>query len=360
MEGTAQTILSNVGQLMGKEFRKVRAVGGEVAELRNELATMHALLHMQTEADDGAVDHFIRECMKQVRELAYDAEDCVDLYIFRIRCQRKDGFLVWSKRLLGTLFPRHRLAGKIKALRARAVSISERHARYGISREALRRSPSLAPVMTAASSARALRPANHTDQIVGLEDQANTLAEMVKVAAHDNGEELKVFSIVGFGGLGKTTLAMEVCRQLEVEFDRQAQVSVSQMFDVGKDLKELLKRVLRQIAQKKESNDVRIQEEDPLRGIDTLDADQLASMLHDLLHDKRYIITYEKKLTSREKAIPGAPKLLILAYFGSLATYMPAVMLTASEFCGALGIKKITADAFGLCTGDNILSLANQ
>jgi disease resistance protein RPM1 len=94
------------------------------------------------------------------------------------------------------------------------------------------------------------------------------------------------------GGLGKTTLAMEVCRQLEVEFDRQAQVSVSQMFDVGKDLKELLKRVLRQIAQKKESNDVRIQEEDPLRGIDTLDADQLASMLHDLLHDKRYIIYY--------------------------------------------------------------------
>jgi hypothetical protein len=38
---------------------------------------------------------------------------------------------------------------------------------------------------------------------------------------------------------------------------------------------------------------------------------------------------------------------------------MPEVMLTAGEFYGALGIKKITACAFGMCAGDNILSLAN-
>jgi hypothetical protein len=59
---------------------------GEVAELRDELATMNALLRIQTKVGDGAVDHFVREWMKQLRELAYDAEDCVHLYIFRIKC----------------------------------------------------------------------------------------------------------------------------------------------------------------------------------------------------------------------------------------------------------------------------------
>ncbi|XBI07646.1 hypothetical protein VPH35_135517 [Triticum aestivum] len=298
MEGAvAQSILSNVGQLVGEEFRQLRAVGGEVAELRDELATMNALLRMQTEAEDGAVDHFIREWMKQLRELAYDAEDCVDLYIFRIRCQSKDGFLVWSKRLLATLFPRHRLAGNIRTLRARAVTISERHARYGVSREALHRSPSVAPVMAAASSAKALRPANDPDQFVGIEDQANILAKRVKAMVHDNSEErdknLKVFSIVGFGGLGKTTLAMEVCRQLETEFDRQAQVSVSQMFDGGNDLKELLKRVLQQIVKNKAANEKGIEEEDPLAGIDTMDVNKLADKLEDLLKEKRYLIVID-------------------------------------------------------------------
>jgi len=67
MEGAAQSLVSNVGQLVGKEFRKLRGVGGEVARLRNELATINALLRMQSEADECTVNHFVREWMKQLR-----------------------------------------------------------------------------------------------------------------------------------------------------------------------------------------------------------------------------------------------------------------------------------------------------
>ncbi|KAM0911689.1 hypothetical protein ACQ4PT_013301 [Festuca glaucescens] len=105
-------------------YRTLRSVGGQVAELRDELATMNAVLRMQSDAADGSVDHFVREWMNQVRELAYDAEDCVHLYIFRVRCRPNDRFFVWSRRVLSTLFPRRRLAGEIRELRARAVVIS--------------------------------------------------------------------------------------------------------------------------------------------------------------------------------------------------------------------------------------------
>ncbi|VAH99768.1 unnamed protein product [Triticum turgidum subsp. durum] len=293
MEGAAQIILSNVGQLVGDEFRQLRAVGGEVAELRDELATMNALMRMQTEAEDGAVDHFIREWMKQLRELAYDAEDCIHLYMFRVKGRFGDGFLVWSKHLLATFFPRRRLAGDIKSLRARAVSISERHARYGISREALRRSPSLAPMLLAVSAS--LRSVNDPGQFVGIHDQANSLAEKVNAVSDKDGDKkLKVFSIVGFGGLGKTTLAMEVCRQLETEFDRQAQVSVSQAFDGRKDLQGLLKRVIRQIEEAKAQDKKAIDqnEEVAAHNIDTMDVN-LASKLKVLLADKRYLIVID-------------------------------------------------------------------
>ncbi|KAF7104947.1 hypothetical protein CFC21_105811 [Triticum aestivum] len=292
MDSAANTIVS-VGQLVGEEFWLLRKVGGDVAELRNELATMSSLLRTYSEAEAGTVDHFVREWMKQLRELAYDAEDCVDLYIFRIKSRKGDGLLAWSKRMVATIFPRHLIAGKIKDLRLRAIYISERHARYGaIDREKLSPSVSLAPV--AAVTRQALRPANYTDKLVGIAGQANTLAEKVKAMNNDQEDKLKVFSVDGFGGLGKTTLAMEVCRRLEPDFDRQALVSVSQAFDAGKDLSALLKRVLQQMVKPKADNEKVIKEEDSLGGDhDVLSVDQLARKLDELLADKRYLIVID-------------------------------------------------------------------
>ena len=67
MDSAAQTLVSNVGQLLAEEYQQLQGVRGEVAELRDDLATMNALLRMQEEADEGAVDHFIREWMKPLR-----------------------------------------------------------------------------------------------------------------------------------------------------------------------------------------------------------------------------------------------------------------------------------------------------
>ncbi|OEL12817.1 hypothetical protein BAE44_0026164, partial [Dichanthelium oligosanthes] len=106
MEGAAQTILSNAGQLLSEEYRLLRRVSGEVIELRDDLDTMNALLRMQSEAEDGAVDHFVRGWMKQLRELAYDSEDSIDLYKLRIKSRADDGVRAWLERLLGTLFLR--------------------------------------------------------------------------------------------------------------------------------------------------------------------------------------------------------------------------------------------------------------
>ena len=50
-------------------------------------------------------------------------------------------------------------------------------------------------------------------------------------------------SIVGFGGLGKTTLANEVYRKIQGHFDCQAFVSVSQKPVIKKIIKDLIYKV---------------------------------------------------------------------------------------------------------------------
>jgi len=284
MEGAAQSLVSNIEQLVGDEFRQLRGVGSEVARSRNELATINALLRMQSEADECTVNHFVREWMKQLREVGYDAEDCIHLYLFRVKCHSGDRFLVWTKRLLTTLLSRHHLTGDIRDLRALASSINEHHARYGVSLESLLDHPT-GPLQTVAASAvRALRPADDPDNhLVGIEAQVMDLADKVKQLndESDSDKQLKVFSIVGFGGLGKTTLAVAVCRQLKTEFQRQAQESVSQTFS-AKDLQGLLKRLLRQIAEQE------VQQVHPLGNIDAMPVDELKRELEKRLSNKRY------------------------------------------------------------------------
>jgi len=288
MEVAAQ-LVPTLGQLVGEEFRQLRGVGGQVAELRDELATMNAILRMQSEAEDGTVDHFLREWMKQVRELAYDAEDCVDIYIFRIQCRLRDlGFVVWSKRLLSTLFSRRRLAGEIQALRARAVAISERHVRYSVSREALISRSAITPlagvpVVSATNLGRA------HPEFIG--DQADVLAHQVMARDHSEDErKLKVFSIVGSGGLGKTRLATEVGRLLEAEFHVQAHVSVSQELDASEDIEEMLKRLLQQIANVKGNYEHSIS----LAEMDRMSVKDVAWRLSEILKGKRYLIVIDE------------------------------------------------------------------
>uniref|UniRef100_N1QQA1 Disease resistance protein RPP13 n=1 Tax=Aegilops tauschii TaxID=37682 RepID=N1QQA1_AEGTA len=279
MERAAVPVLSKVGQVLVDELQDIRGVGNKVIQLRDELATMNAVLRVISEAKEGSVDHIVREWEKQVHDLVYDAEDCTDTYSLCIsRPMARPSIYARAKRVARypykKLVLQRALAADIKDLLVRTTAVSERRARYNIDRATLPRAAFLAPVSAASISTNALRRVNDPDQFVGITEQADTLATKIKgpmhvqhdestapvhdedgqinVEVHDeDGKSLKVLSIVGFGGLGKTTLAMELCRQLDVDFPCQATVSVSQAFNVEKDMEGLLKRLLQQLSNKK-------------------------------------------------------------------------------------------------------------
>ncbi|XBI05226.1 hypothetical protein VPH35_133410 [Triticum aestivum] len=93
----------------------------------------------------------------------------------------------------------------------------------------------------------------------------------------EESEELKVVAIVGGGGLGKTTLAMETYRKIGGDFRSQAHVMVSRTLD----LKKLLKDVLSQIDQDSFSECKRWEE------------DQLIRRIQHILANKRYLLVID-------------------------------------------------------------------
>ncbi|XP_044417499.1 disease resistance protein Pik-2-like [Triticum aestivum] len=308
MERAAVPVLSKVGQVLVDELQDIRGVGNKVIQLRDELATMNAVLRVISEAKEGSVDHIVREWEKQVHDLVYDAEDCTDTYSLCIsRPMARPSIYARAKRVARypykKLVLQRALAADIKDLLVRTTAVSERRARYNIDRATLPRAAFLAPVSAASISTNALRRVNDPDQFVGITEQADTLATKIKgpmhvqhdestapvhdedgqinVEVHDeDGKSLKVLSIVGFGGLGKTTLAMELCRQLDMDFPCQATVSVSQAFNVEKDMEGLLKRLLQQLSNKKGDD----------KQTNPMDVEGPSSRIMKLLKETRYLI----------------------------------------------------------------------
>ncbi|XP_025877445.1 uncharacterized protein [Oryza sativa Japonica Group] len=100
-------------------------------------------------------------------------------------------------------------------------------------------------------------------------------------------QKLQVVSIVGLGGLGKTTLARQVYEKIGGQFDCQAFVSVSQKPDIRKIFKNIL---------------INITELD-YGAIDAWDEERLINKLREFLNDKRGCADMEgsidKKMDSR-------------------------------------------------------------
>jgi disease resistance protein RPM1 len=262
--GALKPVLGKLAALLGDEYKRFRWVRNEIGFLSRELAAMEAfLLRISMEEDPDVQDKL---WMKEVQELSYDIEDILDDFLVHAHNKStRPAFMKKIKNLLDMTKDR-RKSKEIEDLKKQVIETSKRHKRY---------TTTISKVNNATVDRRALAIFENVSNLVGIDGPKNELIRLF--AQETRGESIqqqkrKMISIVGFGGLGKTTLAYQVYTELKSQFNCHAFVSVSR----NPDMRKVLEGILRQLSGRDYPSIEDIQ--------------QLIIRISNFLEDKRYYI----------------------------------------------------------------------
>jgi disease resistance protein RPM1 len=271
-------VINELVQLIVHESKLLQGVHQQVVDIRDELESIQCFLKDTDKGGD--LQDGVKTWVKQVREVAYDIEDVIDEYVLhvaqRLHQQNFITFLQQIGRLLKKIKPHHDIATKIQDIKISVREIKKRSERYGFSSS------------DQGSSTRATNVTWHDprvgslfieeDEVVGIESTRDELVSRLMGGV----SKRSVISVVGMGGIGKTTLTKKVYENESVKghFDCRVWIIVSQSYNVSK----ILMSMIKQIYQAKETAPVQI---------DMTDEITLISQLRKCLQQKRYVVVFD-------------------------------------------------------------------
>jgi disease resistance protein RPM1 len=266
-------VINELVQLIVHESKLLRGIHREVVDIRDELESIQCFLKDTDKGGD--LQDGVKIWVKQVREVAYHIEDVIDEYVLHV-AQRFIAFLHKIGRLLKKIKPHHDIATKIQDIKISVREIKERSERYGFSSS------------DQGSSSRATNVTWHDprvgslfieeDEVVGIESTREELVSWLVGGV----SKRSVISVVGMGGIGKTTLTKKVYDNESVKghFDYRVWITVSQSYNVSK----ILMSMTKQIYQATETAPGQIDMTDEITQI---------SQLRKCLQQKRYVVVFD-------------------------------------------------------------------
>lgn len=208
--GALGPLLEKLDALDAGEYGRMRGVRTLIRSLRSELTSMYAAAKDYTMLEEP--DSEVKTWISLLRELAYDTDDCIDKFIHQLGNggRRGGGFKEFFRRTvryLTTLGSLRGIADQINQLKSRVKQVKDLKIN--------KNSSEVDPRLTALFAQEA--------RLVGIDGPRDHLSKWM---VEKENMRRKVLCIVGFGGVGKTTLANEVCRQIKENFDCRVFLSV--------------------------------------------------------------------------------------------------------------------------------------
>ncbi|XBI62148.1 hypothetical protein VPH35_042820 [Triticum aestivum] len=298
--GAIGFLIPKLFQLL-KEFQLQKGVKKDVDFLTRELTSMHAALRKVADVPRDQLDEQVRVWADEYKnntsyslascavrgclwleQLPYEdtMEDVVDDFLASDELgsdpnSNKLKQLVEKMRnLLIKGKTGHQIAKKIKAMKILVKVVADRRDRYNVNGVVGN------PAATTSVDPRLFDLFKDQKELVGI-DMASE--EITKKLADGDGDvpkkQLKILSIFGFGGLGKTTLAKVVHERLRDKFLLKAFISIGQKPNVKKVLGDIFLELDKERYQ--------------ISNASTLDEKQLIEQLRELLENKRYFIVID-------------------------------------------------------------------
>lgn len=247
--GAMHPLLHKLGELLVGELTLERRVREDVLSLHRERAFMHAKLREVAELPRPGEQ--VALWAREVRELSYDMDDAVDAFVVRLEGEdparggglksRAHELLKRTARLFGKSKALHQIAGAVGDAQARAKQLGELRQRYEMLLE-LKDGGGMGSSGSTSASIDQFDPRlwamlREATELVGVDGSRD---QLIKVLSNGSEKNVRTVSIVGFGGVGKTTLARAVYDRVKVQFDCAAFVSVSRNPDITRIFKKML------------------------------------------------------------------------------------------------------------------------
>ncbi|CAN6352241.1 unnamed protein product [Urochloa humidicola] len=280
LDGTIFKLPGKLDMLLRHGCALPKGVADEIPLFKHDLEEIMAI--SSNLEDDRAM--MVRCWRKEVRELSYDMEDFVDQYehaAAAARARSIRGSKITQRRnksktnlpwIREKLRQRLWMANKIREFSVRAQEILQRHSLYNLNAIA---GSTGSRSTDAYSTSWSFTPYGEENAHAGIDAALKNLEDLLMMTHEHGHPKLKVVSIVGFGGISKTTLVMELYRKLGQQFECRAFVRTSQKPDMRRIFISMLSQVR------------------PHQPPDNCTLHNLISTIRTHLQDKRYLIIVE-------------------------------------------------------------------
>ena len=271
--GISDRVLGKLGSAIIQEVGLAWGVKSELEDLRDTSSAIRAVLLDAEEKQ--ATNHQIRDWLGKLKDAFYDAEDIVDEFEYEaLRRQvvargsstaKVRSFL--SSPISSVAF-NVKMGHRVKKIRERLDKIAADKSRFNLVESVANKPVVLNKREMTHSFVRA-------SDVIGRDDEKENIICLLRQSS--DSENVSVISIVGIGGLGKTTLAKLVYNDEKVvdHFPTKMWVCVSDEFDIEKVVKKILK------------------EKKPDENYSDFSMEQLQSHLRNELHGEKFLLVLD-------------------------------------------------------------------
>eukprot|EP00261_Vitis_vinifera_P019527 XP_010650011.1 PREDICTED: disease resistance protein RPM1 [Vitis vinifera] len=275
-EGTVTFLLDKLVPLLKLGSKLLKDVHKEVDYIVSELERIKAFLRFADAREE--TDPELKVWVKQVREVADEMEDVVDEFRLCPPPHHGHGLLGSIQKIARfskDFKAQNQLVSRIQGIKSKVQNISEGHERYRGKFDGIEQGFGHGASTNTWYDSRGDALLVEESELVGIDKPKQKLIGMLL----DDVSRTKVVSVVGMGGLGKTTLVKKVYDDVKVEksFQHHAWITVS-----SSKIEDLLRDLIQQLFEEGGK---------PVpQGIGTLNADRLKALLNYFLRQKKYII----------------------------------------------------------------------